>query len=66
MPANSNNCPSDGWPIDAKQLVCQGRLRFQILMNLLRLAFEIRIERARNDTFVLLLLTVQTDEVLAV
>src|SRR5215207_4592093 len=42
-PANGNGSPtSDGRPVDAKQLTCQGRLRFQSPMNLLRLAFEIR------------------------
>jgi len=67
MPADSNNLPtSDGRPVDTKRLICQGRLRFQILVNLLRLAFELRIERARNDAFVLLPLTVQADAVLAV
>jgi hypothetical protein len=35
-------------------------------MNLLRLAFEIRIECTDNDALVLLLLTVQADEVLTV
>ncbi len=57
---------SDGGPVDTKQLTCQGRLRFQILMDLLRLAFEIRIELTGNDAFVLLLLMVQAHEVLAV
>jgi hypothetical protein len=57
MLANSNHPPtSDGRTVDAKQLVCQRRLRFQRLMYPLRLALEIRVERASDDARMLELL----------
>jgi hypothetical protein len=50
MLANSKKPPaSDGRTVDAKQLVCQRRLRFKRLMYSLRLALEIRVERASDD-----------------
>jgi hypothetical protein len=54
MLVTSKNPPaSDGRTVDAKQLVCQRRLRFQRLMYPLRLALEIRVERASDDARVL-------------
>ena len=54
MLSNSKNpLASDGRTVDAKQPVCQRRLRFQRLMYPLRLALQIRVEPASDDARVL-------------